>query len=47
MSTYTTKEVGHLMQVECKWRGGLDKDNLKHKIYMAHNLWEEAPFPSL
>jgi hypothetical protein len=22
-------------------------DNLKHKLYMAHNLWEEAPLPSL
>jgi hypothetical protein len=31
------------MQIESKWCGGLSKDNLKHKLYMAHNLWEEAP----
>jgi hypothetical protein len=35
------------MQVEWKWWNGLSKDNLKHKIYTTHNLWEEAPFPSL
>jgi hypothetical protein len=34
------------MQVECKWCGGLSKDNLKLNLYMAYNLWEEAPFPS-
>ncbi len=35
------------MQVEWKWCGGFNKDNFKHKLYMAHNLWEEAPLPSL
>jgi len=31
------------MQIEWKWGGGLSKDNLKHKFYTVHNLWEEAP----
>jgi hypothetical protein len=35
------------MQVERKWCGGPNKDNLKYKLYMPHNLWEEAPLPSL
>jgi hypothetical protein len=35
------------MQVEWKWRNEFNKDNFKHKFYMARNLWEEAPFPSL
>jgi hypothetical protein len=33
------------MEIEHKWCGGLSKENLKHKLYMAHNLWEEAPLP--
>jgi hypothetical protein len=35
------------MQVEWKWCGGLNKDNLKHKFHMAPNLWEKALLPSL
>ncbi len=35
------------MQVEWKWCGGLRKDNLKHKLYMACSLWKESPLPSL
>jgi hypothetical protein len=35
------------MEVERKWCDGLSKDNFKHKFYAIHNLWEEAPFPSL
>jgi hypothetical protein len=35
------------MQVEWKWCGGLNIDNLKDKLYTTHNLWEEAPLPSL
>jgi hypothetical protein len=35
------------MHVEWKWCDGLSKDNFKHKLYMAHNLSEEAPLPSL
>jgi hypothetical protein len=35
------------MQVECKWCDKFNKDNLKQKFYTAHNLWEEAPLPSL
>jgi hypothetical protein len=46
-STYTTKKKRWLVQVEWKWCDGLSRDNLKHKFYMAHNLWEEAPLPSL
>jgi len=47
-STYTTKKGGgQLMQIEWKWCDELNKDNFKHKLYMAHNLWEEAPLPSL
>jgi hypothetical protein len=41
------QEKGQLMQIKWKWCDGLNKDNLKHKLYMARNLWEEAPFPSL
>ncbi len=32
---------------EWKWCGEFSKDNFKHKLYMACNLWEEAPLPSL
>ncbi len=46
-STYITKERRWLVQIERKWCGGLNKDNFKHKFYMARNLWEEAPLPSL
>ncbi len=46
-STYATKEKWWLVQVECKWCSELNKNNLKHKFYMAYNFWEEAPFPSL
>jgi hypothetical protein len=46
-STYTTKERRELMPIEHKWCGELSKDNFKHKFYMACNLWEEAPLPSL
>ncbi len=35
------------MEVEHKWCNKLSKDNLKHKLYIAHNLWEETPLPSL
>ncbi len=35
------------MQVEWKWCDGLCKDNFKHKLYIALNLWKEAPLPSL
>jgi hypothetical protein len=41
------QEKGQLMQIECKWCGGLNKDNFKHKLYMAYNLCEEAPLFSL
>jgi hypothetical protein len=41
------KERGQLVQVECKWCNEFSRDNLKHNFYIAHNLWEEAPFPSL
>ncbi len=41
------QKKGRLVQVEWKWCNKLNKDNLKHKFYMAHNLWEEASFPSL
>jgi hypothetical protein len=46
-STCTTKKRGQLMQIEWKWCDRLSRDDLKHKLYIAHNLWEEAPFPSL
>jgi hypothetical protein len=45
ISTYTTKQKRRLMQVECS--DGLSKDNFKHKLHMACNLWEEAPLSSL
>jgi len=35
------------MQVEWKWRDEFSKENFKHKLYTAYNLWEEAPLPSL
>jgi hypothetical protein len=44
-STYTTKKIGQLVQVEWKWCDGLSKDNFKHKLCTAHNLWEKAPLP--
>jgi hypothetical protein len=34
------------MQVKWKWCSELNRDNLKHKFYIARNLWEEAPLPS-
>jgi len=37
-STYITKERRWLVQIERKWCGGLNKDNFKHKFYMARNL---------
>jgi hypothetical protein len=46
-STCTTKKRGRLMQIESKWCSGLSKDKFKHKLYTTHNLWEEAPLPSL
>jgi hypothetical protein len=46
-STCTTKEIRWLVQVECKWCDELNRDNFKQKLYMACNLWEEAPLPSL
>jgi hypothetical protein len=42
-----TKEKMRLVQIECKWYGGLNKNNFMHKPHMAYNLWEEAPLPSL
>jgi len=44
-STYTTKKKGWSMQVEWKWCNKFSKDNLKHKLYTTHNLWEEALVP--
>jgi len=35
------------MQIEHKWCDGLKRDNFKHKLYMVHNLWEEALLPYL
>ncbi len=32
---------------EWKWCDEFSKNNLKHKLHMAWNLWEEAPLPSL
>jgi hypothetical protein len=46
-STYTTEERGQLVQIKHKWCNWLNKNNLKHKLYMACNFWEEAPLPSL
>jgi hypothetical protein len=46
-STCTTNKRRQLVEVEHKWCNGLSRDNLKHKLYTTHNLWEEAPFPSL
>ncbi len=37
-STCTTKKRKQLVQVECKWCNILSKNNLKHKLYTAHNL---------
>jgi len=30
-----------------KWCNGFSMDNLKHKLYIARNLWDEEPLPSL
>jgi len=38
ISTCTTKKKRWLVQVEWKWCGELNKDNLKHKLHMARNL---------
>jgi hypothetical protein len=46
-STCTTKDRKQSVQIERKWCGGLNRDNFKHKLYMTHHLWEEAPLPSL
>jgi hypothetical protein len=46
-STCTTKKRERLVQVEHKWCDGFSKDKFKHKLYTAHNLWEEAPLCSL
>jgi len=46
-STYTTKKIKQLIHVKWKWCDELIKDNLSHKLHTAHNLWEEAPLPSL
>ncbi len=34
------------MQVEWKWCNRFSRGNLKHKLYTASKLWEEAPLPS-
>jgi hypothetical protein len=44
--THTIKKR-RLVQIEWKWCNELNKDNLKHKLHMARNHWEEAPLPSL
>jgi hypothetical protein len=44
ISTCITKKIGRLVQVEWKWCDEFSKDNLKHKLYMARNLWVEASF---
>jgi hypothetical protein len=46
-SSYTIKKRKWLVQVEWKWCDEFSKDNFKYKLYMARNLWEEAPLPSL
>ncbi len=46
-STCTTEERKRLVQVECKCCNKLSRDSFKHKLYTAHNLWEEASLPSL
>jgi hypothetical protein len=46
-STYTINERRQLLQVKWKWCSELSRDNLKHKIFKTHNLWEETPLPSL
>ncbi len=46
-STYRIKKGRQLVQVEWKWCDELSRDNLKHKLYMTCNIWEEAPLPSL
>ncbi len=34
------------MQIKWKWCDELNRDSLKQKLQMAHNLGEEAPLPS-
>jgi hypothetical protein len=46
-SNCTITKRGQLVQVEWKWCIELKRDNLKHKLYMVCNLWDEAPLPSL
>jgi hypothetical protein len=46
-STCTTNDKRRLVPNEHKWCNKFSKDNLKHKLYTARNLWEEGPFPSL
>jgi hypothetical protein len=41
------QEKRAVMQIEWKLCNGFSKDNFKHELYMAHNLWEEAPLLSL
>jgi hypothetical protein len=45
-STCTTKKIRQLVQAEWKWHDGLSKDNFKHKLHMARNLWKEPPLLS-
>jgi hypothetical protein len=45
--TNTIEQKKQLMQVGYKWSSGLNKDNFKLKLYMACNIWEEAPLPYL
>jgi len=43
--TCKTKKKRQLMQVEWKLCKKLNKNNLKHKLYTAHNLWKETSLP--
>jgi hypothetical protein len=47
ISTYTMNKKRWLVQIKWKWCDGLNNDNLKHKLHMAHKFWEEASLPSL
>ncbi len=42
ISTYKTKKKGQVVQVEWKWCDRFSRDNFKHKLHMARNLWDEA-----
>jgi hypothetical protein len=44
-STYTTKKRKRLVQIEWKCCDGFSKDNLKHKLYMAHKQRNIIPLP--